>query len=357
MIEEVERFEELLTTNFEVDDLEAVELVIATAVSHKLKWSEMLWLRIIGASGTGKTELLRTLGYEPYATTMETITAGAIRRGWVNKKEGEKQLTLLQRIDGKLVITKEFGSMLTKNADAQREIFGLLRSVYDGELVCDYGSEQGHLPQVTHFDWIIGTTPLIESNRALEYSLGSRFIDLRWNSPVNRDEAVYRARRNDGSLEVIRGKMARAMADIIDSVVEVPKVDLDYIDSIANIAVALRSPVARNKFNREIEDLPVIELGTRMGQALSRIARGLVMIGVELPDIKPYMNRLVFNSMTNIREQVIKAWMAGISRQAEIAARLIVSQGAVSRVIEDIKVIGWQDSWLDTLNGSMEKGR
>ena len=279
MIEEVERFEDLLTSNFEIDDLQAVELIIATAVSHKLKWSEMLWLRLIGASGSGKTELLRTLSYKPYSVTMETITAGAIRRGFVIKKNGKEQPTLLQRLNGKLVITKEFGSMLTKNADAQREIFGLLRSVFDGELDADYGSEEGHLHQTTHFDWIIGTTPLIESNRAIEYLLGSRFIDLRWELPSERDMAVNKAQNNDGVLNLIRAKLARAMANIIDTVVEVPKVKLDYIAPLANIAAAMRSPVPRNKYNRQIEDLPSIELGTRMGQALGRIARGLVMMG------------------------------------------------------------------------------
>jgi DNA-binding MarR family transcriptional regulator len=88
-----------------------------------------------------------------------------------------------------------------------------------------------------------------------------------------------------------------------------------------------------------------------MGQALSRIATGLVMIGVAEKDIKPYLNRLVFNSMTRIRASVIRAWMGGLSKQTEIAARLDVSQGTISRVIEDIKILGWSDNWLETLNG------
>ncbi len=349
MIEEVERFEDLLTSNFEVDDLQAVELVIATAVSHKLKWSEMLWLRIIGASGSGKTELLRTLSYEPYSVTMESITAGAIRRGFVIKKNGEKEMTLLKRLDGKLVITKEFASMLTKDMDAQKEIFGLLRSVYDGSLDADYGSEQGHLHQETHFDWILGSTSYIDKVRSIEYLLGSRFIDLRWESPLHRLKALDKAQDNDGNLELIRGKLARAMADILESTVEVPKVRLAYISRLANIASILRSPVERNSRTMEIEDLPDPELGTRMGQALARIARGLVMIGVAEADIKPYLVRVVLNSMTRIRAAVIQAWMDGITKQIEIAARLTVSQGTVSRVIEDIKVLGWNEAWLTDL--------
>lgn len=357
MIEEVERFEKLLTSYFEIDDLQAIDIIIATAVSHKLNWSEMLWLRVIGASGSGKTELLRTLSQEPYSTTMESITAGSIRRGYViKKKDGETQQTLLQRLNGKLVITKEFGSMLTKNSDTQNEIFGLLRSVYDGELDADYGSDEGHLNQKTHFDWILGSTPLIDSNRSIEYQLGSRFIDLRWNSPEDRRTAVDKAQINDGNLSTIREKLSESMMDILNIKSSVQKPKLSYISTLANITAALRTPVERDRYKRDIIDIPEIELGTRMGQSLSRVATGLMLIGVKEEDLKPYLIRLVFSSMTAIRSKVIKAWLDGLTVQTEIAARVRVSQSLVSMVTEDINLVigsaGYQDnSWLNELKG------
>jgi DNA-binding NarL/FixJ family response regulator len=144
------------------------------------------------------------------------------------------------------------------------------------------------------------------------------------------------------------------MADIIDMAEDIPKVKLGYIAGMADIAARMRSPVERNARTMDIEDLPEIELGTRMGQALSRVAKGLMMIGVEENDVKPYLNRLVFDSMTRIRAAVIRAWMKGIRNQKEIAARLFVSQGTISRVVEEINILGWQDSWIELLNG--EKG-
>jgi hypothetical protein len=351
MIPEVERFEGLLTEYFEIDDLVAAEIVIAAAVSHKARWSEMLWLRIIGASGSGKTELLRTLSFIPYVVTMESITAGAIRRGYVGDKKDKVAETLLQRLNGKLAITKEFASMLTKDLDAQKEIFGLLRSVYDGSLDADYGSEQGYLHQETFFDWILGSTSYIDKVRNIEYLLGSRFIDLHWESPIDETRAVAKAVYNDGELELIRGKLGRAMADIVDATGEVSRPKLGYINELATIAAHLRSPVERDRMSREVEDLPEIELGTRMGQALSRIATGLLMVGVAEAGIKPYLNRLVLNSMTRIRAKVIKAWANGCTSQKEVAAYVGASEGAISRVCEDIRLLGWRDKWLDILNG------
>lgn len=350
--EAVERFKKLLTNYFEIDDWQAALLVIAVAVSHKLGLSEMLWLRIIGASGSGKTEMLRTLtGQEGFCTTMESITAGSIRRGFVHKKKSDNEETLLKRISGKLVITKEFASMLTKEKEAQKEIFGLLRSVYDGTLDADYGSEQGHLQQSTYFDWIIGSTSYIDKVRNIEYLLGSRFIDLRWERPIQRLEGINKAIKNDGHLNKIRADLLRAMTDIIETAEVVPEVRFDYIAVFADITSALRSPVERDNKTREIEDLPEIELGTRIGQALSRIARGLLMVGVSEREVKPYLLRIVFDSMTRIRSSVVKSWVDGITNQQEIAVRAKVSQGAISRVIEDIKVLGWEEQWAEILKG------
>lgn len=351
MIKSVDEFKRLFLDSFEVDDLQAVDIIIAVALSHKLGTNEMLWLRVIGASGTGKTELLRVLeGQIPYCSKMEVFTAGAIQRGYKFSKKTDNQQFLLDRINGTLVITKELVGILTKNPEEQNKIFGLLRSVHDGEISSDFGSEEGHLTQTTKFDWIMATTQFVERQRQLEYLLGSRFVDIRWGSPMQRGVAIDRAIENDGRLTIIRKRLVDAMANVIAEVRMVDNVKLDYISTLADIASTMRTPVDRDKYSHEITDIPEIELGTRMGQSLSRIARGLMSIGVDIADIKPYMNRMVLDSMTKIRSQIVKAWMDGITKQNEIAARLEMSDSAISRAIEEFRILRWQQSWIDILN-------
>jgi len=352
LIKEVEHFKKLFSNGLEIDDIQALDIVLAAAVSHKIPHSEMLWLRIIGASGSGKTELLRTMAsQEGYCSTMESITPGAIRRGYVNKKATEVQRPLLDRLNGTLVITKEFAIILTKDMDTQKEIFGLLRGVHDGELDADYGSDEGHLHQSSHFDWILGTTQFVERQRQLETLLGSRFIDLKWGRPIEDDIAVNKAVDNDGNMKEIRDEFNQAMTDIIINSVVYPKPKLDYIAPLANVAALLRTPVERDTRTNEIYDIPDIELGTRFGQSMSRIARGLLMLGVPTTDIKPYLVRLAMDCMNRKRRGVIQAWLKGLTKQQDIADATNLSVSYINRTIEDLRILGWNDSKLNTLRG------
>ncbi len=75
------------------------------------------------------------------------------------------------------------------------------------------------------------------------------------------------------------------------------------------------------------------------------------MIGIELPEIRGYLNRIVFDSMTKVRASIIRCWMEGLVRQSEIAAKFNITQGTVSHIAEDMRILGWNDEWLEILRG------
>ena len=80
---------------------------------------------------------------------------------------------MLDRIAGKLVITKDIAAILTSRKDLREEIFGVLRGIKDGKLTADFGSDEGHLVQEARFDWILAATSSgIEQQRQLESLLG-----------------------------------------------------------------------------------------------------------------------------------------------------------------------------------------
>src|SRR4030042_3817788 len=80
-----ERFKELketFATYFEIEDWQGFRIILGIAAAHYLP-GEMLWVRDIGASGSGKTELLIPLLKSPDTATMEAITPPAIRGGLI----------------------------------------------------------------------------------------------------------------------------------------------------------------------------------------------------------------------------------------------------------------------------------
>jgi hypothetical protein len=323
MIPELAKFKDCLAKHFVINDWQAVDIIVAAAVAHKLK-GEMLWLRIIGASGSGKTEILRTLtSQQGYVETLETLTPSAIRRGFKpmrrNKETDQLEAvikgdTMLQRMDGKLVITKELAPLLTKQHEARLEIFGLLRSLHDGELDADYGSFEGHIKQKCRFDWILGTTGQVESENQLEMQLGSRFTDLRWGTP-SAEDATNKAIDNIGDMDAVREELANTMASIIARSEAKAGNEFrawfknpqhkEHFLKLCHILAVFRTPVVREKYSKNVCEEPLPEVGTRIGQSFAKISMGLFMLGIE--DIIPYMIRMTWDGLPSTRRMVLRA--------------------------------------------------
>jgi len=91
MEETLEKVKATLRQHFEIKDWQGVEIIMATAVAHYIP-GEMLWLRFIGPSRSGRTEFLRAIAEHPDCAEMEVLTPAAFRGGF---RKGPK---LLDRI-------------------------------------------------------------------------------------------------------------------------------------------------------------------------------------------------------------------------------------------------------------------
>ena len=290
---------------FHIEDETGFTIVMACAVAHHIP-GEMLWVRIYGGSRSGKTEVLRAIAEHGDSAKMEVITPASIRGGL---DEGSR---LLRRIDGKLVITKDLASMLTSKKDSRNEVFGLMRNVKDGELVSDFGTEEGHLHQHAKFDWLIATTPVFAQYRIMEDLLGSRFIDLKWEA-IDREEMTLRALENDPNLTTIRQEMANATGRQIDQSKSrpIPELDVDtrnLIVCLADLTARFRSPVARDIQHR-VKFSPEPEVGTSLAQNLGRITKALMLL--DITEVAPYLIRLCLDSIPYGRIELLSELAKG----------------------------------------------
>ena len=335
MKETMELVEDTLRRHFEIKDWLGVEIILADAVAHFIP-GEMLWLRFIGPSRSGRTELLRAICNHPSCAEMDVVTPAAFRGGF---KKGPK---ILERIDGKLVITKDIAGMLTSRKDLRTEVFGVLRGIKDGKLTSDFGSDQGHLVQEASFDWILAATEAgIDQQRQLDGLLGQRFVDLRWQ-PGNREEMAYRAATNNPYLTQIRDELStnvnsllcRAEQDAVS--MSLNESDLRWLAKAADTTAVLRTTITQDR-QGHILTLPDPEVGTELAQCFSRIVKGLLCLGID--DWKPYVRRLMWDSVPSIRVRILQCLLNGPQSVNQLEQSTGIPQRSIYYHIQHLEML------------------
>lgn len=339
MLREAEEFKKSLGNLLLIDDWEAVDIFLAVVAAHKLG-GNMFWVRLIGASGSGKSELLKSLqAHSDYAISADTFTPGAIRGGL--DSEGKTKLPrMLESWNNKLVLTKDFASVISKKKEDRGEVFGLLRNAWDGTLDAFYGTKEGLVHLEFSFDWILASTPYIEHQRSLEAELGSRFIDIRWNAPEDKISAILRAGDNDKDSNELRKDISYKMGEFLQKCnFSSNSFNDKKIAELAQAASTCRTPVSRGNHG-VIYDLPTPELATRLYMGMRRIAIGLIKIGIE--DYSKYMIRIALDCLPRLRriciEEIAKNNKA---TQLDISEIAKVSQSTVNTAIEDLRLLGF----------------
>lgn len=327
-----------LRKHFEIKDWQGVEIVMAAAAAHYVP-GEMLWLRFIGPSRSGRTELLRAIAAHPDSAEIEVLTPAAFRGGL---KKGPK---LLERLNCRQVIAKDIATLLTARKEMRTEVFGVLSGIKDGRITSDFGSDEGHLEQTASFDWILAaTTSGIEQQRQLDGLLGQRFIDLRWR-PGNREEMAYKASSNNPYLEQIRGEMVvnvasllcRAEQEFQFNTYPISDDDRRWIAKVADAAAILRGTVPHDR-KGHIVSMPEPEVGAELARGLTRIAGGLSCLVAT--DWHPHIRRLARDCVPSLRLNLVEA----LENHPQSVPELEISTGLSERTVyyhlEELRLLG-----------------
>lgn len=334
----LQNLEELFGKYFEIQDWQGFRIIFAVACAHYLP-GEMQWFRTVGGSGSGRTELLRALLASPDTAKMETFTPAAIRGGLPGS------VKLLKRIHKKLVITKDFAALSTMRNDLRKEIFGLIRNVKDGSLTSDFGTREGHIYQKIYFNWIIATTPVYESQRQFEGMLGERFIDMRW-IPGDRIKMAIKAGRNNPNLRRIRRKLRIVVKSLMELAKELadeapPKItneELEQIAEWADVVTRCRSPVHINSYTKTLESMPMLEVATRLTQDLTRILRGLKVLGIKA--WQPYIIRLAWDNIPSVRAELLKHLHRKPRSAKALSNKTKIASKTVYQILSQLELLG-----------------
>lgn len=263
-----------------IPDLTLIDVVYGAIIANRLP-GDPLWLFIVAPPGATKTEVLMSLSGGARIETLSTLTPHTLISGAANG--GGPDPSLIPKLDGKILVVKDFTAVLGLPYAERDQIFSILRDAYDGECAKPFGNGICRR-YVSKFGFLAAVTPMIEMFTEDHAALGERF--LRWRNYIpsasaERRKYIQRAWDNVTHEVPMRQELnaigRRFLRGKYETIPTVPKVIASKTIALAQMIAILRGTVVRDKYSKEIQHKSFVELGTRVSKQLHKILLGVGM--------------------------------------------------------------------------------
>jgi len=261
-------------------DDKVIQIMYGAVLANRLD-GDPIWLFLIAPPGGTKTELLISLNEAPLTISTTTLTPRALISGASNT--GGADPSLIPKLDGKVLIVKDFTTILDMPQVQRDEIFGILRDAYDGKCEKYWGTGL-HRTYYSNFGIIGGVTPMIEMFGASSSMLGERFLKYRLphSGNLQTGEAIIDAAlSNIGKESNMRKELQKISHEALNFKVDPhnpPKLSEEMKKRfilLAQWVSILRGVVRRERYTQKMEFKPTQEIGTRIAKQLARLAMGI----------------------------------------------------------------------------------
>ena len=260
-------------------------------------------LGIIAPSGSYKTELLRAFGNEEneYVFPLDNLTPHTFVSGMKNVEDIVPQLT------HRLILIKDFTTLLSKREDDRTAIFSDIREVLDGYLSRSYGSGKRVAYTDIHSSILLASTGAIERYYSLNATLGQRIIFFKpRNNPT---KARERAFANMNKTAEMRKQLHVTTIQFLNAILKTKREKLSdvggnihdlIIDTLGRYAdfVALARTHVLKDYKGEIAGVPEPEFPTRLFKEIVKIVSIHAIIhgrGVCVEDVQAGIRVLLSN--------------------------------------------------------------
>jgi len=267
-------------------DKEYIEVMYAATIDRAVP-GDPVWLYAIAPSGGMKTTIARSLQKYPRVYSLDKITPATLVSG-LSKKDKETGdpipvAGLLKYLDGKTLVIKDFTTMLSMPNDMRNEIYGQLRSIYDGYYEAGFGSLPQPIRVKADIGLILCVTPIIDKYTQAHTSLGERLLKIRQHpDPV---KTTDKSIQNLGKENEMRFQLQNAVAYYLQSLdtentPEVPTQYLSDISKIAQLTALGRSHVYCDYYQGKIVTIEQTEpeVPTRLVKQLRKLAILLAIV-------------------------------------------------------------------------------
>jgi hypothetical protein len=222
---------------------EVIDIIVAVYIANKIQ-ADPLWMIVIAPPSNTKTELLRAFDGHNSAYFISNLTPSTLVSG-IPKKKNKPEPSLLPKLNDKLVILKDFTTILSMRSENQQEILAQLREAYDGQYTKVFGNGK-EINWKGRFGLLAACTPVYDSHHGVIGSMGERFLLFRTGS-VNGEKMGLQAQRIVGKEDEMRAEIRQALHRFIDQFDDLSTVSFEKDGDVNMMIIALASLVAHGR--------------------------------------------------------------------------------------------------------------
>lgn len=272
-----------------MEDEDILDIIMAASVTNIMQLGQPVWLIVIGAPSSGKTQYISPLEYaQPEGQNIiheiTDITPNTFLSGSLTKKSAEFEPSLLKRIGGHgILLFPDLTALFSKEAQTLHEILGQLRHIYDGHLTKLTGNQEP-------ITWkgklgIIGaSTGSIYRHFEEIADMGERFMYYRMK-PYNVDKAVDKSLSRTLYGQELDEHIGSLYGEYIAEVIQKHTTDPVFSDEdnrkikeMAKLASVIRTSVHINERSQEVDRIPEPEMPMRTALQLRGLALGMCVM-------------------------------------------------------------------------------
>lgn len=349
-----------LDANYHQPDLEAIRVVTSATLAHFL-WPESspVWLMVVGASGTGKTEIMMSVveGF-PKFYALSNLTENTLLSGWRGTEAG--LLARLAKEQGRDIVLgiSDFSSVTGLRADKLKVVAAQMREMYDGKVSKDFGVGK-HEQWEGKITMIVGCTRSVERLWGLQKELGERFCLLRWRAGDGEElaKAAMALDKRDG-IRQRTTELAMQWWDSIDQKLAEQMIMLQgekwKFHIVATLVARLRCPVIRGESGVML-DVGDQEGPGRLVRTMWQLARAHAVLSGRSDVIKEDVQlalRVARESVPTLRWRIMEKMsaskvslgLAELQKEFEKEREGMLPAATMRSHLEELEAIGALDS-------------
>lgn len=264
---------------FYIEDDRIIDVIMAVYVANRFN-ADPIWLIIIAPPSNTKTELLRAFDGHKNAFFLSNLTPSTLVSGKTSKKS---EPSLLPKLNDKMVILKDFTTILSMRSENRQEILAQLRETYDGQYSKSFGTGKT-FNWTGKFGLIAACTPVYDSHYAVIGSMGERFILYR-SENMSGVKMGLQAQKIVAQENKMRTEIKGAVHKFINQFNTLKNVNFAKNEDVNNMIIALacfcayaRCPVERDRYNRAILYDPMPEGTPRLVKQFMQMGMGLALV-------------------------------------------------------------------------------